>query len=97
MTTEVKYPIHIILKDNLGRKFTKVMMKTPALEGTTFGWNIHGGEYSSDQYMFARLDVLGIEDRDENRGISWMCTVILDPRKYSVCTMSVGKSTKMKI
>ena len=48
----------------------------PVVEGSTFGWIIHGGNYSSDQCMFTKetsgyerlytLDVLGVEDRSEN-------------------------------
>ena len=48
----------------------------PILEGTTFGWVVHGGkEYADGRCMFTRetneyerlysLDVLGIEDRGE--------------------------------
>ena len=40
------------------------------VEGTTFGWVIHGGDdHITDQCMFKRLyslDVLGLEDRGEN-------------------------------
>ena len=48
----------------------------PVVEGSTFGWIIHGGNYSSEQCMFTResseyerlysLDILGVEDRREN-------------------------------
>ncbi len=48
----------------------------PVVEGTTFGWVIHGGEYPVDECLFTTevadyerlysLDVLGIEDRKEN-------------------------------
>ena len=48
----------------------------PVVEGTTFGWVIHGGNYTvekclyttevSDYKKLCSLDVLGIEDRREN-------------------------------
>ena len=49
----------------------------PIVEGTTFGWIIHGGEdYADDKSMFIKeageyeklysLDVLGVEDRGED-------------------------------
>ena len=48
----------------------------PVVEGSTFGWIIHGGNYSSEQCMFTRepsdyerlcsLDILGVENRGEN-------------------------------
>ena len=46
------------------------------MEGTAFGWVIHGGDYQTEGCLFARevsdyerlysLDVLGVEDRGEN-------------------------------
>ena len=48
----------------------------PIVEGTTFRWVIHGGDYQTEGCLFARevsdyewlyiLDVLGVEDRGEN-------------------------------
>ena len=48
----------------------------PIVEGTTFGWTVHGGEFQSDGCWFSRevqdcqqlysLDMLGVEDRGEN-------------------------------
>lgn len=48
----------------------------PIVEGTTFGWVIHGGDYQTEGCLFARevsdyeqlysLDVLGVENRGEN-------------------------------
>ena len=48
----------------------------PVVEGTTFGWVIHGGNYTveeclyttevSDYKKLCSLDVLGIEGRREN-------------------------------
>ena len=74
-------PIEIILGDN-----TYCRIKTeevfigkpgePIVEGTTFGWVIHGGELSGNSCMYTKvvsdyeklysLDVLGVEDRGEN-------------------------------
>ena len=48
----------------------------PIVEGTTFGWVIHGGNDSNSQSFFSRdtsdyellydLDVLGVRDRGED-------------------------------
>ena len=45
----------------------------PIVEGTMFGWIIHGGEeYADDKCMFIKeageysLDVVGVEDRGED-------------------------------
>lgn len=76
-----EYTMHIILGDS-----TYCRIKTeevhkgkpgkPIVEGTSFGWTIHGGEFSSDGCYYTReindyqrlysLDVLGVEDRGEN-------------------------------
>ena len=77
-----EYPIDIILGDSTFCKIkTEDVYKgkpgEPIVEGTTFGWVIHGGDCSiSDQCMYVRevndyerlysLDVLGVEDRGEN-------------------------------
>ena len=74
--------IDVILGDNTYCKIkTEEIYKgkpgEPVVEGTTFGWVIHGGDdHITDQCMFVRemndyerlytLDVLGIEDRGEN-------------------------------
>ena len=75
------YTIHIILGDS-----TYCRIKTedvykgkpgePIVEGTTFGWVIHGGDRVTDGCLFTRetsdyerlysLDVLGVEDRGES-------------------------------
>ena len=51
----------------------------PIVEGTTFGWVIHGGNDSDSQSFFSRdtsdyerlynLDVLGVRDRGEDDGL----------------------------
>ena len=81
MNREGTYPIHIVLGDKIYCKIrTEEIFKgnpgDPVVEGSTFGWIIHGGNYSSEQCMFTRetsdyerlysLDVLGVEDRSEN-------------------------------
>ena len=81
MNLEGKYPIHMILGDKTYCRIrTEEVFKgnpgDPVVEGSTFGWIIHGGNYSSEQCMFTRetsdyeklysLDVLGVEDRGEN-------------------------------
>ena len=77
MRVDNEYPIEIILGDN-----TYCRMKTeevfigktgePIVEGTIFGWVIHGGELSGSSCMYIKvvsdyekLDVLGVEDRGE--------------------------------
>ena len=81
MTSSGKYAIHLILGDKFYSKIkTKDIFKgkpeEPIVEGTTFGWVIHGGDFPDNQCMFTRetsdyerlysLDVLGVEDRGEN-------------------------------
>ena len=77
-----EYKIDVILGENTYCKIkTEEIYKgkpgEPVVEGTTFGWVIHGGDdHITDQCMFVRemndyerlytLDVLGIEDRGEN-------------------------------
>ena len=77
-----EYPLHIILCDNIySRIRTENVFKgepgDPIVEGTTFGWVIHGGDLSDNiQRMFVgqnsdyeklySLDVLGVEDRGED-------------------------------
>ena len=76
-----EYPIHLIIGDNtFCRIKTHEMCKgkpgEPLVEGTTFGWIIHGGDLPNDECMFCRdvsdyqklysLDVLGVEDRGED-------------------------------
>ena len=77
-----EYKIDIILGDSTYCKIkTEEIYKgnpgEPIVEGTTFGWVIHGGDdHATDQCMFMRetndyeklysLDVLGVQDRGEN-------------------------------
>ena len=76
-----EYQMHVILGDS-----TYCRIKTaevykgepgdPVVEGTTFGWTIHGGEFPSDGCWFSKdvhecqqlysLDVQGVEDRGED-------------------------------
>ena len=76
-----EYPIHIILGDATYCKIRtdqvqKGKPEDPIVEGTTFGWVVHGGrDYSDSKCMYVReqsdyeqlysLDVLGVEDRGE--------------------------------
>ena len=81
MRVDEEYPIHLILGDATYCKIrTEEVFKgapdEPIVEGTTFGWIIHGGTLSNDKCMYVRepndyeklysLDVLGVEDREEN-------------------------------
>ena len=81
MTSSRKYTIHLILGDKFYSKIKtedifKGKPEDPIVEGTTFGWVIHGGDFPDNQCMFTRetrdyerlysLDVLGVEDRGEN-------------------------------
>ena len=82
MTADEEYPIHVTLGDSTyGKIRTEKTFKgcpeDPIVEGTTFGWVIHGGEeYAEDKCMFIKesggyerlysLDVLGVEDRGED-------------------------------
>ena len=70
-TASKEYPIHVILGDATYCK------GDPIVEGTTFGWIVHGGkEYADSKCMYVRetdqyerlysLDVLGVEDRGED-------------------------------
>ena len=71
-----EYQMHVILGDS-----TYCIIKTeevfkgepgdPIVEGTTFGWTIHGGECwfsqeDQDSQQLYSLDVLGVDDRGEN-------------------------------
>ncbi len=74
------YPIYLIIGDSLCCKIkTEEVFKgwcnEPVVEGTTFGWVIHGGDpvneclfttEVSDYERLYSLDILGIEDRKEN-------------------------------
>ena len=81
MQTDHKYPVHLITGDNtFSRIKTEKIYKgeagEPVVEGTTFGWIIHGGDLANDECMYCRdvsdyhmlysLDVLGVEDRGED-------------------------------
>ena len=82
MTVNEEYPVHLILGDSTYCKIrTEQVFKgrpeDPIVEGTTFGWVIHGGEeYADNKSMFVKetsdyeklysLDVLGVEDRGED-------------------------------
>ena len=76
-----EYTIHLILGDNtFSRIKTEEVIRgakgDPIVEGTTFGYIIHGGDkgngtcmYVSDTKDYERLyglDILGVEDRSEN-------------------------------
>ena len=77
-----EYPIHVILGDRtyckIGTDQTfKGHPEDSIVEGTTFGWVIHGGmEYTVNKCMYIKeasdyeklysLDVLGVEDRGED-------------------------------
>ena len=76
-----KYTIHLILGDNTYCKIrTEEVFKgkkgEPIVEGTTFGYVIHGGDRTSGTCMYVKdnkdferlynLDILGVEDRGEN-------------------------------
>ncbi len=81
-TANNEYPIHLILGDSTYCKIrTEQVFKgkpeEPIVEGTQFGWVIHGGEdYGDNKCMFVgdatdydrlcSLDVLGVEDRGPN-------------------------------
>ena len=76
-----EYPIHVILGDSTYCRIrTEEVYKgqpgEPIVEGTTFGWVIHGRNDSDSQSFFSRdttdyeqlynLDVLGVRDRGED-------------------------------
>ena len=76
-----KYQIHVIIGDSTYCRIkTEEVYKgapgDPIVEGTTFAWTVHDGEYPSDGCWFSwevhdcqqlfSLDVLGVEDRGEN-------------------------------
>ena len=81
-TASEEYPIHVILEDATYCKIRteqvyKGQPEDPIVEGTTFGWVVHGGkEYADSKCMYVRetdeyerlysLDVLGVEDRGED-------------------------------
>ena len=76
-----EYPIHVILGDATYCKIRtdqvyKGKSEDPIVEGTTFGWVVHGGQdYADSRCMYVcdhndyeqlySLDVLGVEDRGE--------------------------------
>jgi hypothetical protein len=76
-----EYPIQVILGDTTYCKIRtdqvyKGKSEDPIVEGTTFGWVVHGGQdYADSMGMYVRdrgdyeqlysLDVLGVEDRGE--------------------------------
>ena len=75
------YTIHLILGDSTYCRIrTEDVFKgkpgEPIVEGTTFGWVIHGGDRATDGCLYIReasdyerlysLDVLGVEDRGES-------------------------------
>eukprot|EP00794_Sanderia_malayensis_P002861 gene2861-3307_t len=81
MTPSGKHTIHLILGDRTYSKIKteeifKGMADEPIVEGTTFGWIIHGGDFPTNECYYARdtsdyeklytLDILGVEDRGEN-------------------------------
>eukprot|EP00795_Rhopilema_esculentum_P017883 gene17883-biopygen2028 len=82
ITASGEHKIHMIIGDKTYSKLrTETVFKgnddEPIVEGTSFGWIIHGGEFSSTNCMFTRelgneyerlysLDILGVEDRGED-------------------------------
>eukprot|EP00794_Sanderia_malayensis_P005871 gene5871-6564_t len=81
MTPSGKHTIHLILGDRTYSKIKteeifKGMADEPIVEGTTFGWIIHGGDFPTNECYYARdtsdyeklytLDILGVEGRGEN-------------------------------
>lgn len=81
VTNNNKYPIDLMIGDNLYCKIkTEQVFKGKCdeliVEGTTFGWVIHGGDYPVSECLFTTqvsdyerlysLDILGIKDRKEN-------------------------------
>ena len=75
------YTIHVILGDSTycrikAEDVFKGKLGEPIVEGTTFGWIIHGGDRVTDGCLFTRetsdyerlhsLDVFGIEDQGES-------------------------------
>ena len=66
------------------------------MEGTTFGWVIHGGDYQTEGCLFARevsdyerlysLDVLGVEDHGENDQLD-----VYAEFKENVCRKADGR------
>ena len=81
-TASEEYPIHVLLGDATYCKIRteqvyKGQLEDPIVEGTKFGWIVHGGkEYADSKCMYVRetdeyerlysLDVLGVEDRGED-------------------------------
>ena len=76
-----EYPIHVIIGDSTYCRIkTEEVYKgqpgEPTVEGTTFGWVIHGGNFSHSQSFLGRessdygrlysLDVLVVRDRAED-------------------------------
>ncbi|CAB4008154.1 Hypothetical predicted protein [Paramuricea clavata] len=75
-----EYQMHVILGDSTYCRIKTEVFKgepgDPIVEGITFRWTIHGGEFSSDGCWFSRevqdsqqlysLDVLGVEVQGEN-------------------------------
>ena len=68
-----EYPIHMILGDSAYCRIrTEEVYKgkpgEPIVEGTTFGWVIHGGKVSDSQSFFSRdtSSALGVKDRGED-------------------------------
>ena len=80
--TTGEHQVHMIIGNKTYSKLrTEAMFKgkdnEPIVEGTSFGWAIHGGEFTNTNCMFTRehgndferlysLDILGIEDRGED-------------------------------
>ena len=82
MTANEEYPIHVILGDSTYCRIQteqtfKGRPEDPIVEGTMFGWIIHGGvKYTDNKCMYIKeasdyeklysLDVLEVEDRGED-------------------------------
>ena len=76
--TTIKRPTLTELKEKFQHvQGNKGQPEDPIVEGTTFGWIVHGGkEYADSKCMYVRetdeyerlysLDVLGVEDRGED-------------------------------
>ena len=80
--TAGEYPVCVILRNSIYCKIQtdqtfKGHPEDPIVEGTTFGWVIHGGMvYADNKCMYLRetcdyqklysMDVLGVEDRGES-------------------------------
>ncbi len=86
MTTNGEYPIHLILGDSTFSKIkTEEIYKgkdgDPIVEGTSFGWIVHGGDIANNVCMFSKdlrvtmrncIHWMHLELKIEERMINWM-------------------------